>query len=60
MLNRIDLQKITKVSKDPSACIFTVTVIWLCNYEDEGTGTFRNVGNHFSVDMGYIQEELNF
>jgi hypothetical protein len=60
MLNRIDLQNVTKVSKDRSACIFTVPLIWLSNYEDEGTGILRNVGSYLSVDIRYIQEELNF
>ena len=60
MLNPFDLQKVTKVSKDRSACIFTVNLIWICNYEDEGSGILRNVGDYLSVDMGYIQEELNF
>jgi len=60
MINRIDLQKFTIVSKDRIACIFTITLIWLCNYEDEGIRFLRYVGTYLEVDMGYIPEELNF
>jgi len=33
MSNRIGLQNVTKVSKYRSACIFTTTLICLCNQE---------------------------